>query len=365
MKIRHYFASRSRKGIALAAAALVVVGAMLSAAGAGTAAMHGEEDGELRAEGARQLIVEIGPLDLPAGASHHEAPQPPLSAFTFPLDTYLHGYEVEMVDSAGTPVSRHVLHHVNLIVPQKRELFSNIMLRLGAAGPETGPVLLPRMFAMPVSKGDSLLVTAMFHNPEARDYQGVRMRIRLRHTPADTRLRPFRVKPFYVDVMPPDGKHAFDLPQGRSERSWEGSPSVPGRILGVGGHLHRYGILLRFEDVTSGRVLWEAEPRFDDKGRVKSMPTKRYFLRLGLPVDTGRVYRLTAIYDNQSGDVIPDGGMGTLGGVFLPSRKSRWPGVDAAHPQYLRDWQLLRGELDDHRHHVAGRPRAAEPAHEH
>lgn len=304
-------------------------------------------------DGSRHFVVEIGPLDLPAGASHHEASQPPLAALTFPQDAYVHGYEVKLVDNNGAPVSQQLLHHVNLIFPHERELFSNIMLRLGAAGPETRRVMLPRLLGFRVSRGDSLLVTAMFHNPEPRDYDGVRMLVRLRHTPADSWLRPFLVKPFYVDVMPPAGKHSFHLPPGRSEWSWEGSPAVPGRILGMGGHLHRYGVLLRFEDVTAGRVLWEARPRLHDDGSVESIPASRLFHRLGLRLEPDRVYRLTAIYENPTGETIPDGGMGTLGGVFLPSRRAHWPGVDVEHPQYLRDWEVLRGTHDEHGAHAA------------
>lgn len=357
MYVQQHLASSARARVCHSfgfAFALAVATLCLGASTA--AAAQDEPRTRLYPDGSRHLIVEVGPLDLPAGASHHDVTQPSLAALSFPLDTYVHGYEVEIVDDVGAPVSQHVLHHVNLIFPHERELFSNIMLRLGAAGPETGRVMLPRLFAFPVAQGDSLLVTAMLHNPESRDYSGVRMRVRLRHTPADTRLRPFRVKPFYMDVMPPDGKHAFDLPPGRSERSWQGSPAVPGRILGMGGHLHRYGVLLRFEDVTTGRVLWEARPRYHEDGKVESMPVKRFIHRLGLPLDTGHVYRLTAVYDNPTGDVIPDGGMGTLGGVFIPSRRVDWPKVDTGHPQYLRDWEVLRGLHDDHAHHGAHGP---------
>jgi hypothetical protein len=53
------------------------------------------------------------------------------------------------------------------------------------------------------------------------------------------------VMPVYLDVVPHGGFHSYDLPPGRSERSWEGRPAVGGRILALGGHLHRYGVSLR------------------------------------------------------------------------------------------------------------------------
>jgi hypothetical protein len=305
----------------------------------------------LTADDGRWLVIEAGPFDLPANASHHDVAQPSPSAILFPRDAFVHGYEIDVVDGRGEQVSPYVLHHVNLIIPHERELFSHIMLRLGAAGPETGRVLLPRMFGYRVSAGDSLLVTSMLHNPESQALAGVRLRIRLRYTPASARIRPLSVRPFYLDVMPPAGKHAYDIPPGRSEQSWEGSPAVNGRILGMGGHLHRHGVLLRLEDVTSGNVIWEGKPQFDDEGRVASMPTKRYFLRFGLPMRADRIYRLTAIYDNPTGAVIPDGGMGALGGVFLPARGSGRPGIDPSHADYVVDWATILNTDHGHAHH--------------
>ena len=73
--------------------------------------------------------------------------------------------------------------------PTNRELFSPIMLRIGAFGPETQPYGLPSFLGYRIRPGDSLLVTAMLHNPTPRDYRGVRLRVRLQLTPAASWLR--------------------------------------------------------------------------------------------------------------------------------------------------------------------------------
>src|SRR5690606_38333091 len=101
--------------------------------------------------------------------------------------------------------------------------------------------------------------------------------------------------------------HAYDLPPGKSQKSWEGRPAISGRLLGVGGHLHDYGVLLRLEDVTAGKVIWEAEPILDESGSVVGMPMKKFFWRLGVPIRADHVYRLTAFYDNPTGRMIPEG----------------------------------------------------------
>jgi hypothetical protein len=87
------------------------------------------------------LTLEVGPLRLgPAGSGDAMAITPP-RAVALPMDGWLRGVGVELVDGRGRRLPRAPLHHVNLIAPERRELFSPIMLRVGAAGPETAPML--------------------------------------------------------------------------------------------------------------------------------------------------------------------------------------------------------------------------------
>ncbi|HYJ79898.1 MAG TPA: hypothetical protein VEW03_09875, partial [Longimicrobiaceae bacterium] len=229
----------------------------------------------------REVVVELGPVDLPAGSGHLQLPA--LHA-AFPVDGWLHGYRLEMLDAEGREVPRRALHHVNIMSPQRRELFSQIMLRIGAAGQETDGPRLPRMMGYRVSAGDGFIITAMLQNPTERALRGVRLRISFSYTAAGTWLKPLAVLPFYLDVMPPASLHAFTLAPGRSSRSWEGRPAVAGRIIGVSGHLHRYGVSLVLEDVTAGKVIWDGRPILDADGEVAGMPTRRFLWRLGFPV---------------------------------------------------------------------------------
>jgi len=297
-----------------------------------------------------EILAELGPLHIAPGSSGDVGEagmsMAPALVGVLPVDGWLRGYRVELVDAAGRPLPRTMIHHVNLIAPERRELFSNIMLRIGAAGSETDPVVLPRVFGYRVARGDSLLVLAMLHNPTPRAYDGVRLRVRFDYVAADTRLRPVSVYPFYLDVTPPAGEHAYDLKPGRSEQSWEGRPAIDGRIIGVGGHLHRYAVALRFEDMTTGDLLWEAKPETSPSGDVVGMPRKIFYWQLGLPVHPAHRYRLTAIYDNPTGATIPDGAMGTLGGIVRPSDPSRWPRLDRGAPEYREDLRVTYA-MDD------------------
>jgi len=285
------------------------------------------------------LVFELGPIDLPANAMHDDVHQPVPQTVAVGVDGWLRGYTIELVDSGGRTVPQTVVHHVNVIIPQKRELFSPIMLRLAAAGAETAPVGLPWFLGYKVRETDSVLVSAMFHNPSDTGYAGVRLRVRMPLTRRHL-VGAMAVYPFYMDVMPPAGSHSFDLPAGRSERFWEGSPALSGRILGISGHMHKYGVALRLEDRTNGSLIWEGKPTVDEKGEVMAMPIKRFVKTFGVGIKTDHVYRLTAGYENPTGAPVVDGGMGALGGVFLPRDSIGWPAVDRLNPDYVLDWRI-------------------------
>ncbi len=288
---------------------------------------------------AEEFVFIVGPIDLPAAAGHHSVQQPPLLTATIPMDAYLTGFEVEMLDGEGQPIPQRVLHHVNLIDPNSRELFSPIARRLFAAGSETQPASMPGVLGVPVRAGQPLVVSAMFHNPTDRSYPGARLHVKLEYRTKGW-FFPINVYPVYIDVMGPVGAKEFDLPPGRTERSWEGSPEIPGRLLAASGHLHDYARSLRFEDVTEREVLWETGPELDERGRVSGVPVGEFWWKGGIKLHPDHTYRLTVIYDNPTAEVLPGGGMGVLGGVFKPS--AEWPSLDPSDAQYLANMDKTR-----------------------
>lgn len=295
----------------------------------------------------REYTVQIGPRSLPANAGHGDVQQPTPMAVAMPIDGWVRGMSVDLVDGQGREVPRQVLHHLNVIMPERRELFSQIMLRIGAAGPETKPYQLPFFLGYRIHPGDSVLFTAMLHNPTPSALEGVRIRVKLDYTPAAIVLPLLGIHPVYLDVTPPAGFHSFDLPPGRSSASWEGRPAIPARLLAASGHLHQYGTSLQLIDVTANEVLWDARPALDSAKDVEGMPIK-YFLPLGLKLNPDHVYRLTASYDNPTGQVIPGGGMGALGGIVLPGMGEIWPSPAHDDPEYRKDVRLTVGAESHH-----------------
>jgi hypothetical protein len=195
------------------------------------------------------------------------------------------------------------------------------------------------VIGVPVSRGDSLVVNVMLHNPTAETYSNVEMRLRLKYTTAGI-IPTIAVQPFYMDVMPPAGVHAYPLPPGKSSKSWEGSPAVPGPIIAMSGHLHKYGTNLRLEDVTKNKVIWEGKPQVDSTGDVIGMPRKYFLKRLGFQLTPSHVYRLTAEYHNPTNEMIEEGAMGALGGLFVPDERAKWPAVDRNNAEYLADFKV-------------------------
>lgn len=292
----------------------------------------------LQAPASEELVLALPPLDLPAGVDHHTSPQPiPLDA-EFPVDGWAQGFVVEVVDREGREVPESVLHHVKVLATERRELFNPIALRLVGAGSETRAADLPARAGVPLRQGDPLLVTAMVHNPTQEALTGVQVRVRLRYLRSDDAPGMSTVYPFFMHVTAPDEPSDYDLPPGRSERSWEARPAVGGRVLMLGGHLHRYGVGLRLEDAGSGRVIWETTPVVGENGDIHDVPRRSYTWSRGPRLDPDRTYRVTATYDNPTGKTLPGAGMGTVGGVLRP--EARWLDRDAQDPLYM--WDLAR-----------------------
>jgi hypothetical protein len=292
-----------------------------------------------------ELVIESGPVDVPGSAHVQVLPAQALA----PVGGWLHGYTVELVDARGRTLPQRLLHHVIVMVPNRRALFNPIMLRLVGASHETPSVHLPALVGYRLRRGDPLRIAGMLHNDGAAGFRGVRVRVRMPLKSEDAWVHPLAIVPWSMDVMPTGTQRAWDLPPGRSQRSWESRPAVAARILGIGGHLHRYGVALRLEDVTARTVLWEGRPARRPNGEVVAMPTHT-FLR-GVPVRPDHVYRLTAVYENPTGHTIPGGGMGAAGGAVIPADPARWPAVDVRDREFQLD---LRANSTDPAAHPAG-----------
>jgi hypothetical protein len=301
------------------------------------------------------LTIESPPTDLPAAMERVPAMvDVPSSAAVIPTDLSLYSVRVDVLDSAGRPLPKAFLHHFNLTIPARRDLFLPIAQRFLAASKETPAVRLPGLLVgMPLERDTRVLVTAMVSNATPVERHGVRVRVTYGARPAGV-FPLFRAYPWAMDAQFPDdrhptGTHAYDLPPGRSSFFWESQPAIPGSIVGIGGHLHDYGSGLELADVTTGAVLWHATVVRDSAGHILSLPVTRFYSwhSLGIHVEPTHRYRITVTYENPTGHTLHEAGMGSVAGLFIPDASVHWPGVDTASVVYRHD---LAGttELHDH-----------------
>ena len=305
-----------------------------------------------------ELTIELAPVDLPAGMHHeamadmampgmdmnehhaHNPVYPPVMGVDLPITGWMSGFRIELVDSAGRPVPGELLHHYNLIDPNHRELFLPISRRVLAAGSETGAVHMTRwLLGAPFVRGDRLVASAMLHNPTMQSYRGVRTRLILTYTDDGHWYPLLRAYPWQFDVAFPVGDKSFDLPPGRSEKFYEGSPAVAGKIVGIGGHVHDHATSLELRDLTTGDLIWRAAPITDSAGHVVGMPMKKFIglTGVGVRIVPDHRYRVTVFYDNPAGVTLPDGGMGVVAGLFRPASGVTWPVADTGDSLYVRD----------------------------
>jgi hypothetical protein len=290
---------------------------------------------------AGELVLRLGPVELHGG---HTMTQTPLLATSLPFATTVTGFEVVVRDAVGRQLPQTLLHHVNVLVPDRSDVFRPVAQRLVAAGSETERIELPWPFGVPVDAGQELLVYGMVHDPDGIAASPVTVEMRLPYTGR----RRQAVQPFFMDVRPPPGPASWDLPPGRSTRSWEGRPAVDGRILAVGGHLHRFGIALILEDVTAGRELLRLRPELDEDGAVSGVERRTFVGRLGVPLRRDHTYRITAVYDNPTGETIRNGGMGAIGGMIW--KRGEWPAGAQENPAFMEDLEQLRTAPVVHTH---------------
>src|SRR6185437_8628044 len=190
---------------------------------------------EIRVDSAQsRIIVTAGPFRLPAMDPHmNMADMAPndVMPFAWPVDGYLRGFSVD-----------------------RRQLVYPAVERIFGWGAETEPVELPASMGVPMHIGEKLGMYAMFHNETAKDIDAAYLEVTLLYTPTKDH-DVLSVMPFYVDVNNHiGGATTFDVPPGKSSHSYEFELPIPGKLVGIGGHLHDYGSSLELQDATNGKV---------------------------------------------------------------------------------------------------------------
>ena len=171
--------------------------------------------------------------DVPGTENHAAHAFSPLVRFTWPVDGWYRGFRVSLVDSSGRELPQHLMHHLVGIDFAHRQLLEGDLVRFIAAGVETHDVVLPRFLGVPMKSGQPLAIYAGWHNPGPKDYEGVYIRLAMPYLPSNTLMKPVEVFPVQMDVDNTPGEpNAYDLPPGKTSRTFEFTMPIAGRFLG-------------------------------------------------------------------------------------------------------------------------------------
>jgi len=309
-----------------------------------------------------RISIVVGPFDVPTmppdiGHAMHDEHFGTLPLeFTWPADGWFRGYRTELIDAAGAPLPRQMLHHFTLLNYDRRGLFAPVAERLAGASLASEDAMAPKTIGAPMKAGQHLGLYVMWRNHTGRDFHDVYLRLTLVWSPANLLPRPVSVLPVVLDVNFRSGQsNPYDVPPGRHERSAEFVFPISGRLLVATGHLHDQGEAVRFEDAKTGQVLLDLRASRAPDGTVQGV-SRRSLARWGrgLRIEAGRRYRVVGIYNNVTADTVRHA-MAHLVGIFAPDDMRQWLPVDYRDSVYLAD--LARhgvrgnGEVSEHANH--------------
>lgn len=309
---------------------------------------------QVRVDPARdEVVVYAGPFHVEAidPESHHETgghsdhARSPLIEFDWPVDAYYRGFHISAVDASDNPYPSSLLHHLIGLNFERRQVVYPVLERLFGIGTETSDVVLPETLGVPVRKGSRLGFYASWHNDLGHDLERVYIRVALPYLPEVPRLA---VLPIYIDTNNQiGGSNAFDLPPGRTVKSYEFTMPIDGRMVAAGGHMHDYGVEVRLEDAQTDRVLLTIRPKKDQDGHLTGIQRKIFGAYSDeLRLEAGRRYRVVGVYENTSGELLPMGAMAHISGIFAPDDFGDLPELDRTTDLYAKDVSALPAPPD-------------------
>ena len=331
--------------IGAALAGLVVIGSLVSGG-------PDQPQATVKVDSARkEVVVTAGPFvvpSMPPGMNHEEMEMmddhsTPIIRFEWPVEGWLRGFSVEVTDADGRPLDRRLIHHLIGVNFDRRQLVYPAIERLFGIGQETDDASVPRSIGVPMRPGLRLGMYMSWENESGKDLDGVRIRLRLAYSPKNLNPRPLDALPIYMDVnLTVGGDNTFDIPAGLSEKAHEFVVPTSGRLLGVGGHLHDYGVAVRLEDAENGKVLARVKASCTAEGKVTRVSRTLFGISgRGLRLTAGHRYRVVGVYQNPTGQVIVQGAMAHMVGLFVPDDYAQWPRLDPADPTLQEDLASL------------------------
>jgi len=273
---------------------------------------------------AHSVTLRVGPMNLPVNTDHVKMPQPPDLIWAVPFEGWLLAYHPRLVDSNGNTVPGTVLHHTafwnenraDFLCPNKEEHI------FGAGSEMTDWAEVPG-YGYHVEKGDRIRIETMVYNPTPTSYDKVYLEVAIpfQEATGDANATPpprKNVYPAWMDVAS-CGNSGYDLPAGKSTKSGTVTVKYDGVLVGVGGHLHDYGRQVVLQNSSRKETVATLDATVDAEGRLESVPVKLFVQEGGYKFAANDVLKISAAYDNPTGELLRDGAMGIAVGYFVPA----------------------------------------------
>ncbi|HTI03967.1 MAG TPA: hypothetical protein VL549_01510 [Gemmatimonadales bacterium] len=302
-------------------------------------------------EGRHTLTVTIGPFHVPQSPSmmgdmmmmrrNNDELE---GAFTWPATVRFRGVTLEVIDSAGHPLPRRLLHHTYMVNFDRRQLTQPISECPFSFGEETQDITIPGALGLPMAAGMRLGIVIMWDNLTGHDVDGAYVRYTFLLNPRHRQPAPRDVLPFLVDVNHVNGgADGFEVPPGGLVVTKQFTVGASGRLLAASGHLHDYAVMMRLEDAANGRTLATVRTDRDSTGHTLRVQRPIFALwHRGPHLNAGHPYRLVVVYDNPTSDTLINA-MGIMAGLYAPDRLRDWPAVDPRSADYVKDKEGFGG----------------------
>ena len=264
-------------------------------------------------------------------------------AFAWPVAARFRGVTLEVIDSAGHPLPRRLLHHTYMVNFDRRQLVESISECPFSFGEETQDITIPGALGLPMQAGMRLGIVIMWDNLTGQDVDGAYVRYTFllngHRQPA-----PLDVLPFLVDVNHVNGgTDGFEVPPGGLVVSKQFTVAASGHLLAASGHLHDHAVMMRLEDAANDHILAKVRTRRDSTGHTLAVERPIFaLLNRGPHLKAGHPYRLVVVYENPTSDTLINA-MGMMAGLYSPDRLRDWPAVDRQNADYRRDKEGFGG----------------------
>lgn len=249
-----------------------------------------------------EVEFSTGLVLLESGALAHSLPQA-MKDFRFAEPVWVIGYKTGIRDARGGNPRENYLCHT-FFGDQRVDQREDNELKGIYSDAFTPEVHVPDGFGIPLSPGERIHWMPMFNN---RGDEPVRVAMDVLVTLIRAKDLKKPLKPLYASLRSVQSPHLFFVPPGRDERQVTFELPFNGNIHFLGTHIHPHGVSIEFYNVSRRQQVWKGTHKSGSNGAMEV-----YSDRTGYRVRAGETYKITAIYENPTGDKID-----AMAGLFM------------------------------------------------